>query len=148
MPLPQHRVGSWWWWELTRRWSLAVAVVQPAAVVVIPTTYSLTPSPFTPQCSLIPILHLLSSTSLLLLITSSHLKHTHNTLILTAGGGSSDVLEREEWMLVPGEDRGLGVETFGVSRKFSTGECLVVSDDNRFEMTALEHTLSLLTNPL
>ena len=31
-------------------------------------------------------------------------------------------MEREEWMLVPGEDRGLGVETFGVSRKFSTGK--------------------------
>ena len=39
-----------------------------------------------------------------------------------AAAAASDVLEREEWMLVPGEDRGLGVETFGVSRKFSTGK--------------------------
>jgi erythromycin esterase-like protein len=36
-------------------------------------------------------------------------------------------------MLVPGEDRGLGVETFGVSRKFSTGK---VSKKKNAELTA------------
>ena len=58
-------------------------------------------------------------------------------------GGGVIVTEREEWMINPGEDRGIaGFETFGVSRKFNTGKLAKkVNEGLAAEREALERAM-------
>ena len=58
-------------------------------------------------------------------------------------GVGAVITEREEWMINPGEDRGIaGFETFGVSRKFNTGKLAKkVNEGLAAEREALERAM-------